>query len=1341
MENRNNALNAVRKLKRDGDYRMWAAQFEASMVTMNCERWLTDEPDAEEPAEVREDVNVKSRMLLTVDDRGLMRIIKRAPNSVQAWQRVRAEFEAELQLRQPLLVNQLNAMRQMAGESYTRFAERVLEVLEKLEDTSFEAADELAANALVRGLRESSEKGSLVLLLTPHVETGFNRVMTELKSATRLLESAREQTAPKDKEGRAMQSEGEKPKKDTRKCFNCGKQGHIARNCRLPKKEKPGAAMMAQGDACSMATGVPSVRGSRRMLYDSGTSHHVVHDLSVIRNARPSNTKRMVLGGGEAHDVLCEGEVWLRGGPLKVVELRSVLCVPSMKVNLLSGHLATEAGHECRQSGDRCHIIDDKGYLVLEGRKEERLYTLDCELMPAAAPMEAAAHVAVSAETWHRRLGHPGRDAMKKLAGAEGLEGCADEHNPTCDVCMKAKQTRDPFPRSESRATEACELLHTDLMGPFQVPSWGGAVYAVTLMDDMSRMAEVSCVVKKSDVYEWVKDTIRRWQRQTGRNVKAVRSDNGTEFKGRLRLFFRKEGINNQTSADYTPEQNGRAERLNRTLLEKTRAMLIEFDLSPKFWAAALEIASVVRNCMPTKGETVSPYEQFYGTAPDVQRLRVFGCLAYVHVPHAKRKKLDARAEAGILAGYQHGSKAYKVYVWRNGEFELVKSRNVRFDESHTCWQGCGLRRADEDYGFLETMISECDDHDDGVEEGYLPAEADDINVGDAYADMPALVPASDYGDSDEEPPELESEEEGDDDEDGGPDPPGSDDDATDENPEDPADDEAEEEHPAHRYPRRNRQPPDVYQPHAYNYAAAAELTDEPKTTKEVLSRPDAPLWEEAIDSEWASLKEKEVMEAVTEVPKGKRVLPMKPVYKVKRDALGAVDKYKARLVVLGCLQRKGMDYDEVFAPTAQQATFRILLAEAAECDLDLHQFDVATAYLHGELGGDEVYVSVPPEFGGGGVYRLRKALYGLKQAARAWHAKLLGELVRMGFTASEADPCLFFKGEGQERLYVLIYVDDGVIVGKRHAVQAALAAIAGAFDIKDIGEVSYFLGLQLQRDRQQGTIWLGQPKYARDTLDRFGMTACKPVCSPMEANARLNRSEESAVIDAPYAEAVGSLLYLTVNTRPDLAFAVGVLSRFVSKPSEVHWKAAKRVLRYLAGTLDRGIVYQRGSPDIEAYSDADYAGCTDTRRSTSGAVILKRGGAVVWRAKLQTVVAASTCEAEYIAAAAAAKELLWVRKLMGEMSGQVERVRLYGDNQSALALMQQHTPGASGRSKHIDVAYNFVRHRVMQGDIEPVFVGTKDMKADILTKALPGPSHEDGAERMGMKKMLKPLA
>ena len=243
----------------------------------------------------------------------------------------------------------------------------------------------------------------------------------------------------------------------------------------------------------------------------------------------------------------------------------------------------------------------------------------------------------------------------------------------------------------------------------------------------------------------------------------------------------------------------------------------------------------------------------------------------------------------------------------------------------------------------------------------------------------------------------------------------------------------------------------------------------------------------------------------------------------------------------------------------------------------------MATAFLNGELDDEEdVYVRMPAALGGG-TLRLLKALYGLKLAARVWYVKLRSELVVIGFTAADADPCLFLTGKGMQSVYVLVHVDDGLIIGAKKTGQAAVAAIAGAFDIKDIGERVYFLGLDIDRDRTRGLLWLEQPKYARSILERFGMETCKAVTTPLEANAPLCRGQGEALTDEfPFAEFVGSLLYLTVNTRPDLAHAASVLGRFTSCATQVNWKAAKRVLRYLAESLDRGLVYKCGAPLVE---------------------------------------------------------------------------------------------------------------------------------------------------------------
>jgi hypothetical protein len=489
------------------------------------------------------------------------------------------------------------------------------------------------------------------------------------------------------------------------------------------------------------------------------------------------------------------------------------------------------------------------------------------------------------------------------------------------------------------------------------------------------------------------------------------------------------------------------------------------------------------------------------------------------------------------------------------------------------------------------------------------------------------------------------------------------------------------------------------------------------------MGRPDAALWEAAINEEMAALQVKKVYTEAT-LPEGMSALPSKLVLDIKRDANGNVTKYKARLVAKGFRQVAGRDYDEVFAPTAQHVTLRVLLACASALALEVEQIDDKTAFLNGDLSED-VYLKLPTELGGT-IWLLQKALCGLKQAARAWHTKLRQEMISHEFTPSQHDPCLFTRGEGDDRVYVMIHVDDGLVVGKAGPVKRTKEAIAAMFAIKDLGKASYYLGMLIRRNPDGGYSLL-QKKYVEDVLLRFAMTDCKTSPTPLPVGTHLSKFDgEPLPTDNQYQALVGSLIYLAVNTRPDISHAVGILSRFMSCPTDKHWEAGKHVLRYLKGSTDLGLTYtsamNQGVYACEMYTDADFAADVDKRRSTTGAVMLMQNAAVMWLSKLQSIVATSTAEAEYIAAAMATKDGLWVRKLLGEMNGSASPLNLMVDNQSAVVLISQHTAGQSGRTKHIDVQYHFVRDRFQRGDVTVQFVPTADQHADVFTKQLAGP-------------------
>ena len=341
---------------------------------------------------------------------------------------------------------------------------------------------------------------------------------------------------------------------------------------------------------------------------------------------------------------------------------------------------------------------------------------------------------------------------------------------------------------------------------------------------------------------------------------------------------------------------------------------------------------------------------------------------------------------------------------------------------------------------------------------------------------------------------------------------------------------------------------------------------------------------------------------------------------KMKTGADGNVERYKARLVAQGYTQKYGTDYDETFCPVVRQESLRVLLALSVQHKLKLHQVDVTTAFLNGNLE-EEVYMAQPEGFVSKGnehlVCKLKKSIYGLKQSPRCWNTALDTYLKKIGFTQSKSDPCIYYRETGGEMFYMGVYVDDIVLAGKTDGqLQDVKSALSKEYEIKDMGKLHYFLGMSVVQDEECKSIWIGQPAYTTNLLTKYGMQDCKAVSTPVESGTKLKvASETDECVDQQlYQSAVGSLMYLSVSTRPDITYAVSNVARFSVKPTKEHWNAVKRIMRYLKGTTSLGITYTSdGSNDLEliGYSDADWGGDINDRKSTSGYIFKISGGAV----------------------------------------------------------------------------------------------------------------------------------
>ena len=496
--------------------------------------------------------------------------------------------------------------------------------------------------------------------------------------------------------------------------------------------------------------------------------------------------------------------------------------------------------------------------------------------------------------------------------------------------------------------------------------------------------------------------------------------------------------------------------------------------------------------------------------------------------------------------------------------------------------------------------------------------------------------------------------------------------------------------------------------------------------------------WRAAMQSEMDAVQENRTWE-LADLPRGHRAITLKWVFKLKRDEAGAIVKHKARLVARGFVQQEGIDYDDAFAPVARMESVRLLFALAAQEGWGVHHMDVKSAFLNGDLK-EEVYVHQPPGFvipgKEGKVLRLHKALYGLRQAPRAWNAKLDSTLKGMGFEQSPHEAAIYRRGNGGNALLVGVYVDDLVITGTKDAEVAAFKEeMKATFQMSDLGPLSFYLGIEVHQDNSG--ITLRQTAYAKRVVELAGLTDCNPALTPMEERLKLSRDSTAEEVDATqYRRLVGSLRYLT-HTRPDLAFSVGYVSRFMQRPTTEHQQAVKRIIRYVAGTLDHGLYYPRcpGKAHFVGYSDSDHAGDIDTSKSTSGILFFLGECLVSWQSIKQQVVALSSCEAEYMAASAASTQALWLARLLSDLLGRdTGAVELRVDSKSALALAKN--PVFHERSKHIRVRYHFIRSYLEEGSIKASYINTKDQLADLLTKPLGRIKFLELCSRIGMAQL-----
>jgi len=510
-------------------------------------------------------------------------------------------------------------------------------------------------------------------------------------------------------------------------------------------------------------------------------------------------------------------------------------------------------------------------------------------------------------------------------------------------------------------------------------------------------------------------------------------------------------------------------------------------------------------------------------------------------------------------------------------------------------------------------------------------------------------------------------------------------------------------------------------------------MEEAPATREEAMASADAEHWLAAERKELGNFRKYKTFK-FARLPNGRKAHKFKWVY-TRKPPLQDGDPwgYKARLTIKGCSQIPGLEFGETFSPTVRLDTLRAVFAFAARMGARavLRQVDVTAAYLSGDFEPHQapIYMQVPDGLEGMlegcDCVQLLRPLYGLKQAGRCWNHTLVGVLVGLGMVQQHSDPCLFIKHVKDGIIIIFVHVDDMlVLVSHRAAFEFILRGLHKHFDVKDLGSPRLLLGIEIQRDETTGQIKLFQDRYIKTILMRFGMSNCREVDNPCDHNVVLNTTDGNTLAaDIKYREAVGALLWASICTRPDIAFAVNNVARYVSEPRTPHWSAILRVFRYLHSTSGLGLVYKGGQSNhpFEVYCDSDYAGDRPTRRSTTGYMVMMGGGPVAWRCMRQHCVTLSTAEAELYAACEAAKQTVWTRELLSGFGYVFDGPSvIFEDNQATIAITDN--PTLHDRTKHVDIRYFYVREKVQEGLVKLVYVRSDENLADVLTKPLSTP-------------------
>ncbi|CAB1110220.1 unnamed protein product [Ectocarpus sp. CCAP 1310/34] len=953
--------------------------------------------------------------------------------------------------------------------------------------------------------------------------------------------------------------------------------------------------------------------------------------------------------------------------------------------------------------------------------------------------------MSVSADLWHRRLGHINPRAMEILRRNPATGVKYDGPVSPCDNCQITKHKKAPVPKKTSRVlTKPGQLVQFDNMGPIDPPAkYNGRTYSYVAKatDVFTRMREVYLLRDRTETTQ----ALHAYNMQVaseGYRIEVLRCDKGGENTGEeMRNYCRESAIKLEFAATNTPQEIGVSERDGQTLAAVTRALLRDGDFPKHMWGELMMTAAYLTNRTPHAAlGGATPYSKMYNTTPDLSRLRAIGARAFVHHERYK-KKLDDRAFEGKLCGYGPDSKTYRIYV--EGKDKVYESRNVTFIETppntipphrwddrlgyehhvmnFTSLLGCRTSTGDEDnkvdYGtqselLLHEMRNMQQDNISRAELRQNNAGMDSDNYfaaggADSNNNPRTTTPSRTWRDTTLASPTT------------------------------PTDTDSASPAPISmrrltvtRPATRTHQPTDdPIDPSCIPKSLEVNMNDRGRSAMAV-SHPD-PL--ELTEDQLLDLTHQAQQRCPTDAADFAH-LDEDPFAEVRAYAyaMGTSSKgrFKARLVAGGHRQRAGRHFGRNYAPVTRLGSIRMLFAIACEHGWEVYQLDVVAAFLNAYTDRDVYVRPAPgdeerdPTTGEMMVYKLEKSLYGLSQSPSLWNDAINDRLIIFGWQRTRSDPCVYIFVSGDELTILAIYVDDILITGgNKEIVSRKKKELMDSFEMTDMGEVKRVIGIEVQRDYEHGTLAISQGPYARDILQRYGMEQANPVSTP-GYGAELSTEQPQDQLLGPedkqrFQAITGSLLYLAQCTRYDLSYAVHQLTRACANPAQVHMAAAKHLLRYLRGTPDLPIVYKKGQFRLSCFTDSSFGANPDNGRSTTGYLFFLGGGLISYGAKAQTLAAQNTVEAELQALSFSAREAVYISNFMTEIGFKTFRsVPINSDSTGALTVASNAM--FSSRTKHIALRFFFLRELTKGHRITLHHQPSATMLADIATKHLP---------------------